>query len=68
MLGQHFSHNNPKQHCKLEAQRLENCMEETDLGVLVDVQLNNSQECAQVANKDNGNKYQHILTLSSKAF
>jgi len=44
----HFGHNNPM-HCY----RLKSCLAEKDLGVLVDRRLNMSQQCAQVAKKDN---------------
>ncbi|PKU47772.1 hypothetical protein llap_1972 [Limosa lapponica baueri] len=49
----HLGHNNPTQHYRFGEGCLESCPAEKDLGVLVDSQLNVSQECAQVAKKVN---------------
>ncbi|KAJ7407515.1 hypothetical protein BTVI_63023 [Pitangus sulphuratus] len=49
-----FSHRSPMQCCSLVAVWLESYLVEKDLGVLVNSQLNMSQQCAQLSKKASG--------------
>ena len=47
----HFGHSNRKQCYRFVSERLKDCVEETDLGVVVDAHLNMSQQCCPSGQK-----------------
>jgi len=53
MSGPALGSRPPHKHYRPGEEWLESCLVEKDLGMLVDSQLNMSQQCAQVANKAN---------------
>ena len=50
----HFDHNNPMYHYRLGEEWLQSCMDEKVLEVIVDSQLNMSQQCSQVTKNAKG--------------
>ena len=50
----HFGHNNPRQCYRLGGEWLVRCLEEMNLGMLVNIQVNMYQQCFQVAKNIDG--------------